>query len=65
MIIFTTTNLTPDAQAIIAWLITEGMAWFLSLPANLAVTTVALGCFVVLAGLFLLAEWILTWAVRQ
>lgn len=65
MITFATTNLTPDTQAIIAWLVSEGLAWFLSLPANLAVTTIALGCFVLLAALFLLAEQVLTWAVKQ
>lgn len=63
MPITVTFNSAPDAQQFVAWLIREALAWFLSLPGDAALSIVAIGCFVVLAVLFLLAEQMLTWGI--
>lgn len=64
MAIFST-HLTPDTQRLAAWLVTEALAWFQSGSPEVATATVGLACFVVVASLFLMAEQVLTWAVRQ
>lgn len=68
-VLFTSTTLSPDLAQLVAWAVTEGLAWFLSLPPEGAMTTIGIGCFVVLASLFLIAEQglsaLVVWAMRR
>lgn len=66
VIAFTTTNnLTPDLQRLVAWAVTEGLAWFLSLSPGMAMAAIWLVVFMVVAGLFIAFDALIRFILRN